>query len=162
MVRNDQTIARMVAVASKHGISPIELFIEHTPSHHQLNNENDQSIQLSTDNIDVDEENDEDKEDDIHDVIHIDKVILPNDDEYCGQRENSDLMLVQQVMESESTSYVNLEVGTSSNDHNVEVEVENTSLVVSPHGTQVNISNDNIEPTIAPVSYHMPPTPQFF
>ena len=47
-------------------------------------------------------------------------------------------MLVQQVMKYESTRYVNLEVGARSNDPNVEVEVENTSLVVSPYGTQVN------------------------
>ena len=46
--------------------------------------ENDHFIQLSTDDIDVDKENDEDKEDDRHDVIHIDVVVLPNDDEYCG------------------------------------------------------------------------------
>ena len=56
---------------------------------------------------------------------------------------------------------MNLEVGTRSNDPNDEVEVENTSLVISTHGTQVNISNDNVGPIIAPVSYHMPPTPQF-
>ena len=100
-----------------------------------MNNENDHVIQLSTDNIDVDEENNEDKEDDIHDVIHTDEVVLPNDNEYCGQRESSDLMLVQQVMEFESIRYVNLEVGARSNDPNVEVGVENTSLVVSPHDT---------------------------
>ena len=161
VVRNDQTVARMVAVSSKHEISPIELFIEHTPSLN-LNNENDHSMQLSINDIDVDEENDEDKEDDIHDVIHTDEVVLPNDDEYCAQRESSDLMLVQQVMESESTRYVNFEVSARSNDPNVEIKVENTSPVVSSHGTQVNIFNDNVEPTIAPVSYHMPPTPQFF
>ena len=68
-------------------------------------------------------------------------------------------MLVQQVMEFESTRYVNFEVGAGSNDLNIEVEVKNTSLVVSSHGTQVNISNDTVEPTIAPVSYHMPHTP---
>ena len=64
-------------------------------------------------------------------------------------------------MESESTRYVNLEFSARSNDPNVKVEVENTSLVVSPHGTQVNISNDNVEVTIALVSYHMPLTLQF-
>ena len=84
MVRNDQTIACMLAVTSKYGMSPVELFIEHTPSHPHLNNENDHFIQLSTNDIDVDEENDEDKEDDRHDVIHIDEVVFPNDDEYCG------------------------------------------------------------------------------
>ena len=85
----------MVAMSSKLEISPVELFVEHTPSHPLLNNENYHSIQLSSDDIDVDEENDEDKEDDIHDVILTDEVVLPNDDEYCGQRESFDLMLVQ-------------------------------------------------------------------
>ena len=32
----------------------------------------------------IDKKNDEDKEDDRHDVIHNDVVVLPNDDEYCG------------------------------------------------------------------------------
>ena len=109
---------------------------------------------MSINDIDVDEENDEDKADDIHDVIHTDEVVLPNNDEYCAQRESYDLMLVQQVLESESTRYVNFEVSGRSNDPNVEIEVENTSPVVFPHGTQVNIFNDNVEPTIAPVSYH--------
>ena len=78
--RNNQTAARMVAVSSKHKISPIELFMEHTPSHPHLNNENDRSITLSTNDIDIDEENDEDKKNDIHDVIHTDEVVLLNDD----------------------------------------------------------------------------------
>ena len=43
-------------------------------------------------------------------------------------------MMVQEVKESESTRNVNLEVGARSNDPNVEVKVENTSLAVSPHG----------------------------
>ena len=42
-----------------------------------MNNENDNFIQLFTDDIDVDEENDEDKEDDRHDVIHTDEVSFP-------------------------------------------------------------------------------------
>ena len=86
---------------------------------------------------------------------------MPNNDENCSQIESFDLMIIQQVMESESTRYVNLEVGTRSNDPNVEVEVENTLLVVSVLGTSVNISDDNIEATIALISYHMPPTLQF-
>ena len=64
-------------------------------------------------------------------------------------------------MECESTRYVNLEVGDRSNNPEVEFEVENTSLVASPHDTQVNISNDNLEATFAPISYIMPPTQQF-
>ena len=69
--------------------------------------------------------------------------------------------MVQQVMECESIRYVNLEVGDRSNNLKVQFEVENTSPVASPHGTQVNISNDNLEATFAPVSYHMPLTQQF-
>ena len=83
--RNDQIVAHMVVVSSKHEISPVELFIEHTSSHPHSNNENDHSIQLSTYDIDVDEENDENKEDGIHDVIHTDEVVLLNGDEYCGK-----------------------------------------------------------------------------
>ena len=64
VVRNNQIEARMLAVSSKCGMSPIELFIGHAPSYPHLNNENDHFIQLSTDGIDIDEENDEDKEDD--------------------------------------------------------------------------------------------------
>ena len=56
---------------------------------------------------------------------------------------------------------MNLEIGDNSNNPEVEFKVENKLLVVSPHDTQVNISNDNLEATFAPVSYHMPPTPQF-
>ena len=66
--------------------------------------------------------------------------------------------MVQQVVECENTRYVNLEVGDRSNNLEVEFEVENISPVASPHGTQVNISNDNLEATLAPISYHMPPT----
>lgn len=40
----------------------------------------------------------------------------------------------------------------------IEVEVENTLSVVSPHDTQVKIFNENVEPTIAHVLYHMPLT----
>ncbi|RVW75122.1 hypothetical protein CK203_057867 [Vitis vinifera] len=101
------------------------------------------------------------EEDDKDNVIDINEIHLPNDDENCGQRENIDLVMVQQVVECESTRYVNLEVGDRSNDLEVEFEVENISLVASSHGTQVYISNENLEATFAPVSYHMPPTPQF-
>ena len=69
--------------------------------------------------------------------------------------------MVQQVMKCESIRYVNVEVDDRSNNPKVEFEVENTSLVASSHGTQANISNDNLEATFAPISYHMPPTLQF-
>ncbi|RVW92111.1 Serine/threonine-protein phosphatase 7 long form-like [Vitis vinifera] len=82
----------------------------------------------------VDDENERDEEDDRDDAIDTDEIHLPNDDENFGDR---------------------------SNNPEVEFEVENTSLVASPHGTQFNISNDNLQETFVPVSYHMPPTPQF-
>ena len=153
----------MLAVSSKYGMLPVELFIEHAPSHPHLNNKNDNFIQLFIDGIDVDEENNEDKEDDRYGVIHNNEVVLPNDDENCGKKESFDLIMVQQVMEFESIRYVNLEVGARLNDPNgvVEVEVENTLQVVSPHGIQVNISNDNVEEKSAHVSYHMSFTQQF-
>ena len=69
--------------------------------------------------------------------------------------------MVQQVVECESTRFVNLEVSDRSNNPEVEFEVENTSLVASPHDTKFNISNDNLEEIFTPISYHMLPTPQF-
>ncbi|XP_034674615.1 uncharacterized protein LOC117905866 [Vitis riparia] len=116
---------------------------------------------LSTGDTDVDDENERDEEDDRDYAIDTDEIHLPNDDENCCQAENIDLVMVQQVVECESTRFVNLEVGDRSNNPKVEFEVENTSLVASPHGTQFNISNDNLQETFVPVSYHMPPTPQF-
>ncbi|KAL6313760.1 hypothetical protein AAG906_010179 [Vitis piasezkii] len=101
------------------------------------------------------------EEDDRDYAIDTDEIHLPNDDENCCQTENIDLVMVQQVVECESTRFVNLEVGDRSNNPEVEFEVENTSLVASPHGTQFNISNDNLQETFVPISYHMPPTPQF-
>ena len=117
---------------------------------------------LSTSDTDVDDENKRDEEDDRNDAINTDEIHLPNDDENCCQRESIDLVMVQQVVECESTRFVNLEVGNRSNNPEVEFEIENTSLVASPHGTQFNISNDNLEETFAPVSYHMPPTQKKF
>nr|CAN68793.1 hypothetical protein VITISV_016173 [Vitis vinifera] len=104
--------------------------------------------------IDVDEENETYEEEDRDDAIDTDEIHLPNDDENYGQRENIDLVMVQQVVECDSTRYVNLEVGNRSNDP----KVENTSPISFPHGTQINVSNDNLETTFTPVSYHMPPT----
>ena len=69
--------------------------------------------------------------------------------------------MVQQVVECENTRYVNLGIGDRSIDPEVEFEVENISLVAFPHDTQINISNDNLEATFSPVSYYMPPIPQF-
>ena len=65
---------------------------------------------------------------------------------------NIDLVMVQQVVECESTRYVNLELSDRSNDPEVEFEVENTSPLAFLRGTQVNIFNGNLEATFAPVS----------
>ncbi|RVW73674.1 hypothetical protein CK203_057060 [Vitis vinifera] len=151
----------MLLVSLKYGMSSVQLFIEQTLNHYHLSNEMGHLTRLSIGDTDVDDENERDEEDDRDDAIDIDEIHLPNDDENYCQRENIDLVMVQQVVECESTRFVNLEVGDRSNNPEVEFEVENTSLVASPHGTQFNISNDNLEETFAPVSYHMPPTPQF-
>nr|CAN61286.1 hypothetical protein VITISV_028650 [Vitis vinifera] len=161
VVRNDRTVARMLLVPSKYGMSSVQLFIEQTPNHYHLSNEMGHLTRLSTGDTDVDDGNERDEEDDRDDAIDIDEIHLPNDDENCCQTENIDLVMVQQVVECESTRFVNLKVGDRSNNPEVEFEVENTSLVASPHGTQFNISNDNLEETFVPVSYHMPLTPQF-
>ncbi|KAL6345104.1 hypothetical protein AAG906_013587 [Vitis piasezkii] len=120
----------------------VQLFIEQAPNHYHLSNEMGHLTRLSADDTDVDGENERD------DAINTDEIHLPNDDENCCQRENIDLVMVQQVVECESTRYVNLEVGDRFNNP----EVENTSPVASPHGTQVNISNDKLEATFVPVS----------
>ncbi|RVW69911.1 Serine/threonine-protein phosphatase 7 long form-like [Vitis vinifera] len=161
VVRNDRTVARMLLVPSKYGMSSVQLFIEQTPNHYHLSNEMGHLTRLSTGDTDVDDENERDEEDDRDDAIDTDEIHLPNDDENCCQIENIDLVMVQQVVECENTRFVNLEVGDRSNNPEVEFEVENTSLVASPHGTQFNISNDNLQETFVPISYHMPPTPQF-
>ncbi|KAL6314595.1 hypothetical protein AAG906_026935 [Vitis piasezkii] len=70
---------------------------------------------LSTGDTDVDDENERDEEDDRDDAIDTDEIHLPNDDENCCQTENIDLVMVQQVVECESTRFVNLEVGDRSN-----------------------------------------------
>ena len=151
----------MLLVPSKYGMSSVQLFIEQTPNHYHLSNEMGHLTRLSTGDTDVDDENERDEEDDRDDAIDTDEIHLPNDDENCCQTENIDLVMVQQVVECENTRFVNLEVGDRSNNPEVEFKVENTSLVASPHGTQLNISNDNLQETFVPVSYHMPPTPQF-
>ncbi|KAL6323508.1 hypothetical protein AAG906_039085 [Vitis piasezkii] len=91
---------------------------------------------LSVGDTDVDDENERDEEDDRNDAINTDEIHLPNDDENCCERENIDLVMVQQVVEFENTRYVNLEVGDRSNNPKVEFEVENTSLIASPHDLQ--------------------------
>ncbi|RVW99497.1 Serine/threonine-protein phosphatase 7 long form-like [Vitis vinifera] len=161
VVRNDRTVARMLLVPSKYGMSSVQLFIEQTPNHYHLSNEMGHLTRLSTGDTDVDDENERDEEDDRDDAINTDEIHLPNDDENCCQIENIDLVMVQEVVECENTRFVNLEVGDRFNNPEVEFEVENTSLVASPHGTQFNISNDNLQETFVPISYHMPPTPQF-
>ncbi|RVX22708.1 hypothetical protein CK203_008318 [Vitis vinifera] len=82
---------------------------------------------------DVDGKNEIDEEDDRDDATNADEIHLPNDDENCYEKENIDLVMVQQVVECESTRYVNLEVGDRSNNLKVQFEVENTSPVASPH-----------------------------
>ena len=160
VVRNDRTVLRMLVVPSKYEMSTVQLFIEQTLNHYHLSNQIGHLTRFLASDIDVNDENKKDEEDDRDDAIDTDEIHLPNDDENCCQRENIDLVMVQQVMECENTKYVNLEVGDRSNNHEVEFEVENTSPIASPHGTQVNTSNDNLETTFAPDSYHMPPTPQ--
>ncbi|RVW23103.1 hypothetical protein CK203_099964 [Vitis vinifera] len=161
VVENDRTVACMLAVPSKYGMSLVQLFIEQAPNHYHLSNEMDHFTRLLACDTDVDDENERDEKDDRNDAINTNEIHLPNDDENFYERENIDLVMVQQIVECESIRYVNLEVGDRSNNPEVEFEVENTSPIASPHGTQVNISNDNLEATFAPISYHMPPTQQF-
>ena len=98
-MRNDRTIARMLAVTSKNGMSSIQLFIEQTPNHYHLSNQMSHLTRLSIGDTDVDDENERDKEDDRDDVIDADEIHLPNDAENCCQRENIDLVMVQQIVE---------------------------------------------------------------
>ena len=148
-------------MSSKYEMFSVQLFIEQAPNHNHLSDDIGHLTRWSAGDIDVDDENERDEEDDRDDAINTDEIHLHNDDENCCEKENIDLVMVQQVVECENTRYVNLEVGDRSNNPEVEFEVENTSPVASPHGTQVNVSNDNLEATFAPVSYHMPPTQQF-
>ena len=78
---------------------------------------------LSIGDTDVDDENERDEEDDRDDAIDIDEIHLPNDDENCCQTENIDLVMVQQVVECESTRFVNLEVGDRSNNPEVKHKI---------------------------------------
>ena len=79
---------------------------------------------LSAGDTDVDDENERDEEDDRDDAINTNEIHLPNDDENCCERENIDLVMVQQVVECESTRYVNLEVGDRSNNPEVELRLK--------------------------------------
>ena len=54
---------------------------------------------LSMGDTDVDDENERDKEDDRDDAINTDEIHLPNDDENFYERENIDLVMVQQIVE---------------------------------------------------------------
>ena len=151
----------MLAMSSKYEMFSVQLFIEQAPNHNHLSDDIGHLTRWSAGDIDVDDENERDEEDDRDDAINTDEIHLHNDDENCCEKENIDLVMVQQVVECESTRYVNLEVSDRFNNPEVEFEVENTPPIASPHGTQVNVSNDNLEATFALVSYHMPPTQQF-
>ena len=150
VVRNDRTVLRMLVVPSKYEMSTVQLFIEQTLNHYHLSNQIGHLTRFLASDTDVNDENKKNEEDDRDDVIDTDEIHLPNDDENCCQRENIDLVMVQQVVECESTRYVNLEVEVGDRFNNP--EVESTSPIASPHGTQVNIFNDNLETTFAPVS----------
>ena len=122
VVRNDQSVACMLAVPSKYGVSSVQLFIEQVPNHYHLSNEMSHLTRLSAGDTDVDDENERDGEDDKDDAINTYEIHLPNDDENCYPKENIDLVMVQQVVECENTRYVNLEVGDRSNNPEVEFE----------------------------------------
>lgn len=179
----------MLATPSKYGMSLVELFIKHAPNHFNLSNGIGHCTWLSIGDTDVDqrmtnitntsnfpaptgynienvdEKNEKDERDDEYndkdDVTNTNEIHLLDDDENCGHRDIIDLVIVKQIVECESTRYVNFEVGDRSNDPKFEFEVENTSLFASLHDTQVNISNDNPRATFATISYHMPPTLDF-
>ena len=57
VVKNDRTIARMLTVSLKYGMSSIELFIEQASNHYYLSNEICHLTRLSAGDTDVDEEN---------------------------------------------------------------------------------------------------------
>ena len=86
VVRNDRTVARMLVMPSKYGMSSVQLFIEQSPNHNHLSNEIGHLTRWSTGDIDVDDENERDEEDDRDDAINTDKIHLPNDDENCCER----------------------------------------------------------------------------
>ena len=81
VVRNDQTVARMLVMQSKYGMSLVQLFIEQAPNHYHLSNEMDYLTRLSAGDTDVDGENERDEEDDRDNAINTDDIHLPNDNE---------------------------------------------------------------------------------
>ena len=95
------------------------------------------------------------RKDEEDDAIDTYEIHLPNDDENCAQRENIDLVMVQQVVECESTKYVNLEVGDRSNDpkvessthHIVSVRIIATLYLFIP---MISIVTHFFKPTIQP------------
>ena len=95
VVKNDWTVACMIAVPSKHGMSSVQLFIKQTLNHYHLSNEIGHLTRLSIGDIDVGGKNERDEEDDRDDAINTNEIHLPNDDENCCQRENIDLVMVQ-------------------------------------------------------------------
>ena len=56
VVRNDQSVACMLAVPSKYGVSSIQLFIKQVPNHYHLSNEMSHLTRLSVGDTDVDDE----------------------------------------------------------------------------------------------------------
>ena len=81
VVRNDRTVARMLAVPSKYGMSSVQLFIEQAPNHYHLSNAIGHLTRLSAGDTDVDGENERDEEDDRDNAINTDDIHLPNDNE---------------------------------------------------------------------------------
>ena len=84
MVGNNRTIARMLVVSSKYGMSSVQLFIEQASNYYHLSNEMGHLTRLSAGDTDVDEENEIYEEDDRNDTIDTDEIHLPNDDENYG------------------------------------------------------------------------------
>ena len=112
----------MLAVSSKYGMSFVQLFIEQATNHYHLSNEMVHLTRLSAGDTDVDDKNERDEKEDRDDAINTNDIHLPNDDENCFEKENIDLVIVQQVVKYENTRYVNLEVGDRSNNPEVEFE----------------------------------------
>ena len=86
VVRNDRTVARMLLVPSKYGMSSVQLFIKQTPNHYHLSNEMGHLTRLSIGDTDVDDKNERDDEDDRDDAINTDEIHLLNGDENCCER----------------------------------------------------------------------------
>ena len=86
VVRNDQTVARMLVMQSKYGMSLVQLFIEQATNHYHLSNEMVHLTRLSVGDTNIDDENERDGEDDRDDAINTDEIHLLNGDENCSER----------------------------------------------------------------------------